>query len=552
MSELALIGLLVALLAASGIWLVRVHRVLSIKRHLEAVFDLVDPVVVVSNSFRIVRANRAFADLVQRSWKGLLGHSLGDLLGTFLPPTELIAVTERKSFRDRRWNAPTGDRLFDIHVVPAGSHDGWVLHFQETTTLNQIRQELLARNAALGRLTQSLQGEIEMAREIQGGLLPRELPRVEGIEFVVRYLPSRPVGGDLYDVLPLEGNRLGIFIADVSGHGLPAAFEAALVRMSFLSRAQTGNSPAQVLAAMNRDLRQSLAVGHYATAFYGILDLDTLELRYCRASHPRPAILRKGGEVLQLGSQGLFLGIVDSARYKEAHINLVSGDRLCLFTDGYYEGLRRDGRRLGYEGFLTRLDAAPGDDLEAELVRIEDEFEPGSEEDGSEDDRTFLALNLRSAHPRKVARLLTRFPPGFAGIPSSFSTAQESWELVEQFADQLQKAGWPQKLVRKAQLAASELTVNAVVHGGRDRPDATARCVWSIESDRCLFAVEDDGPGFDPDRLPDPRAPERLTLDHGRGIFLVRRLVTELWLDHRGTTASFVLLSPPNDPPQEA
>lgn len=81
------------------------------------------------------------------------------------------------------------------------------------------------------------------------------------------------------------------------------------------------------------------------------------------------------------------------------------------------------------------------------------------------------------------------------------------------------------------------------------------RCAWSVEPHECRFAVEDDGPGFEPDGIPDPRSPERLTLDHGRGIFLVRRIVAELWYDHGGTTASFVLRPTrpdPAPPPQEA
>lgn len=516
------------------------RRILTSKRHLEAVFDHVDPIVVVDEGRRIMRANKAFATLTGSTWTSLLGKSVDSILGAFLPSAaQLRDIGERALFPERIW--PFGDepRLFDVQAIPVGGE--LLLHFQETTQLVRARQELVDRNETLARITNALQGEIEVAREIQAGLLPRELPRMDGIDFLVRYTPSRPVGGDLYDLLAIDDHHLGIFIADVSGHGLPAAFEAALVRMSFLNRAQPGVGPADVLSSMNEDLRRSLAVGHYATAFYGILDIRTLHLRYCRASHPRPAILHADGRITRLGSQGLFLGIVDAANYRDAETTLAKGDRICLFTDGYYEGMRRDQRRLGYDGFLERIFAPGEGGIAAELERIESEFLPGTEDENGEDDRTFLALDILSDEPRWRPRILQRFPSAARPDIRTFRTVQESWALVEEFAAALAAEGWSARDVRKAQLAASELCVNASTHGLRGRGDSLAECAWFANPTECLFAVHDDGPGFDPDRLPDPRAPERLQLDHGRGIFLVRRIVADLWFDHGGATATFLL-----------
>ncbi len=102
-------------------------------------------------------------------------------------------------------------------------------------------------------------------------------------------------------------------------------------------------------------------------------------------------------------------------------------------------------------------------------------------------------------------------------------------------------AGWTSRDARRAQLAASELCVNARVNGHGERSDPKARCAWSLTGSELRFAVQDEGPGFDVDALPDPRAPERLGLDHGRGVFLVRRIASELWYDFGGTTATFLL-----------
>jgi serine/threonine-protein kinase RsbW len=211
-----------------------------------------------------------------------------------------------------------------------------------------------------------------------------------------------------------------------------------------------------------------------------------------------------------------------------------------MFTDGYYEGMRQDGKRLGYEGFLARLRNAAEGDLLAELKHIEDEFEPGTDDEAAEDDRTFLGIDIRSSAPRTLPKVLHRFPVHDLPEVRSFRDSTTAWDMVERFAADLHALGWPARDARKAQLAASELTINASTHGLRDRPGGEVRCAWTISPSECRFAVDDDGPGFDPDRLPDPRSPDRLTLDHGRGIFLVRRLVAELWFDHGGSTASFV------------
>ena len=113
--------------------------------------------------------------------------------------------------------------------------------------------------------------------------------------------------------------------------------------------------------------------------------------------------------------------------------------------------------------------------------------------------------------------------------------------MVEGMRDDLRKLGWSERDSRRAQLLASELCVNAAVHGLKDRPWAKACCAWSVGEDGILFSVHDEGAGFEPDSLPDPRHPGRLGIEHGRGVFLVRRLATDLWFDDGGTTATFRL-----------
>ncbi|HOX50369.1 MAG TPA: SpoIIE family protein phosphatase [Fibrobacteria bacterium] len=533
---------------ASAILVYRVGgRVRRSKKHLEWVFDHVDPMVVVDANLRILRANVPFADISGKPIHTLLDKPLSESV----PVLDILSESLRAGILEGKevpaaeieWN----DRVLEAQIFglarSRGLRSEGILRLRDITALAHARKLLVDRNVALADLTDALQSELEMAREIQQALLPNEMPRVPGVEFHVRYLPSRPVGGDLYDLCLLDDSHLAIFMADVAGHGLPAAFEAALVRMSFLNHAQAGVDTAVIFGAMNRDLRRSLILGHYVTAFVGVLDLETLRLRFCRASHPRPVLLREGQPRRTLGGKGLFLGIVDEGGYVEEEIQLAPGDRLCMFTDGYYETANRAGHRLGYEAFVDRLPAALSICPLDELGRVELDY-PGQEEGGREDDRTFLALDIRSLRD-PVLPVLRRMPRKDPPEIRWFSTAHEGWELVERLRRNLSDLGWESRDIRRVQLVASELCVNAVLHGLKDRPQAKACCAWSASPKECLFSVHDGGPGFDPASLPDPRDPDRLGLDHGRGVFLVRRIAQEVQFDDGGSTATVRLESQP-------
>jgi serine phosphatase RsbU (regulator of sigma subunit)/anti-sigma regulatory factor (Ser/Thr protein kinase) len=501
-------------------------RIRRAKNHLQGVFDHVDPMVVVDRELRIRRLNRPFLELVGRtSFRELLGVPLGDV-AVFLSPAFFLLreSMDQCSVVGPCELPPWDERVQEAQAFPlaGGAKAQAVLRLRDVTALSFARRELVDRNAALGRLTEALQGELEMAREIQQALLPKDLPRLDGLSFHVRYQPCRPVGGDLYDISLLDDHHLCLFLADVSGHGLPAAFEAALVRMSLLNHASADASPAEILGRMNHDLCRSLVLGHYVTAFLGILDLRTLDLRYCRASHPRPALFHQDGSTQALESKGMFLGIVEDGRYREDHVRLRRGDRLCLFTDGYYESATPQGRRLGYKSFLARLPASVEEDPEPVLVGLEREF-PGMLEEERDDDRTFIAVDVLADHVGRP-HVLRRFPLSTTAEIHSFSSANQAWEVIEHLRSELESDGWSSRDARRIQLLASELCVNSVTHGLRGRPRGQAFCAWHVQGGDILFSVHDEGGGFDTESLPDPREPSRLSMDHGRGVFLVRRI----------------------------
>ncbi len=220
----------------------------------------------------------------------------------------------------------------------------------------RTRTRLERRNVELQRLVQTgvdrleiQEQELQRAREIQQSLLPKEIPQLPGIAVAAAWHPARVVGGDYFDVLRLEGNRLAICIADVSGKGVPAALLMANVQASLRASVRDLDSPARVCGIMNGMLCESIAANKFVTFFCGVLDASTRTFRYCNAGHSYPILVSGGAAHTLDHGGGAVLGVFPSWNYQDSSINLNSGDRLFLFTDGITEAENEQGEEFGVE-----------------------------------------------------------------------------------------------------------------------------------------------------------------------------------------------------------
>jgi sigma-B regulation protein RsbU (phosphoserine phosphatase) len=220
---------------------------------------------------------------------------------------------------------------------------------------NKTRSRLEGRNLELQHMVQSgaarlevHEQELQRAREIQQSLLPKKIPQLPGIAIATAWHPARAVGGDYFDVLRLEGNRLAICIADVSGKGVPAALLMANVQASLRASVRDLESPARVCGIVNGMLRESIAANKFVTFFCGVLDADARTFRYCNAGHPYPIVI-SAGAARTLGQSGAVLGVFPSWNYQDFSVDLKSGDRLLLFTDGITEAENAQGQEFGVE-----------------------------------------------------------------------------------------------------------------------------------------------------------------------------------------------------------
>ncbi len=255
------------------------------------------------------------------------------------------------------WIAPPSPQTLR-HLLTTG----WKMPFLITFVYGVInflyartKARLERRNVELQSMVQSGEARLEIheqelqrAREIQQSLLPKEIPQLPGIAVATAWRPARAVGGDYFDVLRLDGNRLAICIADVSGKGIPAALLMANVQASLRASVRDLESPARVCGIVNGMLCESIAANKFVTFFCGVLDGNTRMFRYCNAGHPYP-ILVSGGAVQTLDQGGAVLGVFPSWNYQDCSVTLKSGDRLLLFTDGITEAEEAQGEEFGVE-----------------------------------------------------------------------------------------------------------------------------------------------------------------------------------------------------------
>ncbi len=203
------------------------------------------------------------------------------------------------------------------------------------------------------------QAEWDFATDLQLSGLPQDFPPFpDRPEFDLHagMVTAKEVGGDLYDFFLLAPNRLGFVVADAAGKGLPAAIFITLTRTLLRAAAQRLAEPADCLAAVNALLCIDNPTLMFATAFYGILDTQTGEIRYANAGHNPPYVLRGGGAVDVLpGAGAMALGVVEDMPYQTQHTRLAPGDSLVCFSDGVTEATNAAGALFGEERLVDVL-----------------------------------------------------------------------------------------------------------------------------------------------------------------------------------------------------
>lgn len=253
----------------------------------------------------------------------------------------------------------------------------------------------LWREVAVARRSYSgLRGEVDrmheelhLAAQAQREFLPAELPRLNGISVAALWRPAAYVSGDIYDVIRLDEDHLGIFIADAVGHGLSAALMTMVILQSLNTKEISGNTwrivpPGEVLAHLNAQLiRHKGSPARFATGAYAVVDCRRRQMQIAGAGHPHPLLLRADGRVEALETHGGLLGVFNDETYDERTVELQVGDRLLLYSDGFEQAfpavcataddLRKPTRRYRDEFQELAAMASPQDMIERICRRLD-------------------------------------------------------------------------------------------------------------------------------------------------------------------------------------
>ncbi len=244
---------------------------------------------------------------------------------------------------------------------------------------------------------QRLEEELAVARQIQTGLLPRNLPEFKNFDFSVFIEPSRQVGGDFYDFIPISDGRMGIVIADASGKGVPAALLIARMQAIMQSEVRLGRDVGAMMSTVNRFISESTSQDRFATCFYMEINDDNRGFRYCNAGHNYPILFRRDGSTERLIKGGLLLGAFSDASYETGTGVFETGDVLVLYTDGVTEAMDVEENEYGEtrlaEG-ISESRNSPAEVICSKIIKNVKQFAAGF---GERDDITLVVIKARGS-----------------------------------------------------------------------------------------------------------------------------------------------------------
>jgi len=279
---------------------------------------------------------------------------------------------------------------------------------KKSELLEMLNNKLNEANSILKTQNEQLLEELEMAKRVQETLIPDEskFPHQKELGFGSKYLSMEKIGGDLYDVIKVGQNGLSFLIADVSGHGVPAALITTMAKVSFNSYSQKGLTTAEVCRNVNKDFVELIGdLIYYITAYYAFLDLETGIFQYTNAGH-HPAIYyrKRTNRIRELNTEGTVIGaFAFEVEYTYGTVKLEDGDRILLFTDGITETKSCSGEvyygKERLKKFVRKNSNLPPKEFVNALVKEIETFSGGRP---PEDDRAILYFEYNSkATPEK-------------------------------------------------------------------------------------------------------------------------------------------------------
>jgi len=266
---------------------------------------------------------------------------------------------------------------------------------KEEEEIEEYRPDYLVRLAERERFLR----ELEIARHIQSQFLPMEKPKIQGISVASMCVPAMEVGGDYYDFINIDEDRMGVIIGDVSGKGVSAAFYMTLTKGIFKTAAKSGLSPREMLINLNAVFYENAPRGVFISVIYGIFDFKRRTLTFARAGH-NPLILRKSieGKIETLNPRGIAIGLEKGELFdsviEEKTVGITKNDVFVFYTDGITESMNKKHEEFGEDKLMNLV--YENSDLNAEeiLVLIKNNLEEFTDKTEQFDDQTMVIVKI--------------------------------------------------------------------------------------------------------------------------------------------------------------
>jgi PAS domain S-box-containing protein len=316
----------------------------------------------------LIYVNKGFEELTGYPVEEVIGQNCRFLQGKDTEPAPVdelrraIADGEKTTvelLNYKKDGTPFWNRL---SITPLKNKDGVATHFvgiqSDITELKETKRNLEEANKGLEEFRDLISKELDQASRAQHFILPAQLPSNEQVKFSVLFSPMGPIGGDYYDVLEIEDNVYGIMIADVTGHGIPAALLTFMTSFAFKEAALGNLSPAKVVRQTNDKLLNKMPTGAFITMFYAIYDANRHVLTYTQAGHPPGFIIRPStNELVSLQTRGSIVGVFNEEinQFTEKEIALHPGDKMFLYTDAIIEVKNQANQMIESEDFTSFL-----------------------------------------------------------------------------------------------------------------------------------------------------------------------------------------------------
>jgi sigma-B regulation protein RsbU (phosphoserine phosphatase) len=280
-------------------------------------------------------------------------------------------------------------------ILSTASQAGIIMEsFRMYDSLKQMNEKLNVTLEQLKSTHEELKADLQQAHQIQQQLLPTTFPKGL-LDIAANYKATMDVGGDYYDCFDLPDDKIGLVVADVSGHGTAAAMMMSMFKIMLKASQYSGVSPALALKSINNTLVTEVDSGKFITVFYAIWNEKTRELTYTSAGHnPMPIMNKETGEIELLRSSGLFLGVMPDITVKDEVLKLDGYYRFALYTDGVNEIMNPEKELFGHKRIYDLLRSMSNESCQKFLDCLSQETEEFRKDAKLTDDLTIMVCDL--------------------------------------------------------------------------------------------------------------------------------------------------------------